>query len=64
MGIGKEDLISLMGNTDKTETYGNKEYLLYKKKWGTLVFVLNSSQIVNTVQMHYKKEIGNIEFCY
>lgn len=63
MGIEKEALITMMGKPDKIEANEN-EYLQYKKSWGTLVFVLNSANQVKTVQMHYKKEIENIVFCY
>jgi hypothetical protein len=63
MGVGKEALISLMGNADKIETYGGNEYLQFKRKWGVLVFVLTNDN-VKKIQFHHKKEIGKIEFCY
>lgn len=63
MGLNEKQLKEKMGTPAKKEILGSSTFLQFKRKWGVLVFVLNNDN-VKKIQFHYKKEIGEIEFCY
>ena len=67
--IGKNELISLVGNPDNTIKHELKysdgviHVYQYEKKWGVLAFLEKEGKITE-IDLHEGKKIGQIDYCF
>ncbi len=69
LGQPASTALELMGTATEAfvytdEFFGEKTtYVQYAKDWGTLVLLVNEN-VVQSIELHYGKKIGEIDFCF